>query len=243
MRLKNKVAIITGGANGLGFAAAKRFVDEGANVVIADFNREAGEKAASELGESVAFVHVDVGNYDSAKQMAQATIETFGKIDILINNAGIIRDAMLHKMTEENFDAVINVNLKGVFNCTQAVIPHMMEAQYGRIISTSSVVGVYGNIGQTNYAAAKAGLIGMTKSWAKELGRKNITVNAVAPGFIRTSIIESIPQNVIEKLQKMVLLGDLGETEDVANAYLFLASDEAKYITGHTLHVDGGIMM
>jgi len=242
-RLENKVAIITGGANGLGFEGAKRFIEEGARVVIADFNVEAGLNAKEMLGKNAVFIQVDVSNSNSVKEMVNETIEIFGKVDILINNAGITRDKMLHKMSEDDFDAVINVNLKGVFNCTQAVVPYMREANYGRIINTSSVVGVYGNIGQTNYSATKAGLIGMTKTWAKELGRKGITVNAVAPGFISTSMLSTVPLKVLESMKQMTSIGELGETEDIANAYLFLASDEAKYITGHVLHIDGGIMM
>lgn len=241
MRLNEKVAIITGGANGLGLAAAKRFIDEGAKVIVADFNTEAGGQAVQVLGDAASFIQVDVAKHDSVVQMAKTVVDQYGKIDILINNAGITRDAMLHKMTEDQFDAVIDVNLKGVFNCTQAVVPYMREAAYGRIINTSSVVGLFGNIGQTNYAAAKAGILGMTKTWAKELGRKNITVNAVAPGFMRTAMLNTIPEAVIQKIQSTIALGHLGEVEDIANAYLYLASDEAKYITGHTLQVDGGM--
>ena len=172
MRLENKVAIITGGANGIGLEAVKRFVEEGAKVVIADFDKENGEKRAEELGEHVSFVEVDVTSKESVEKMALHAFETYGKIDILINNAGITRDAIFYKMSEEDFDRVIDVNLKGVFLCTQAVVPYMRKNNYGRIINTSSIVGITGNIGQTNYAAAKAGLIGMTKTWAKEFGRK-----------------------------------------------------------------------
>lgn len=156
---------------------------------------------------------------------------------------GITRDAMLHKMTDEQFDQVMNVNVKGAFNCTQAVYPILKEKQYGRIISTSSVSGIYGNIGQTNYAASKAAIVGMTKSWAKEFGRNGVTANAVAPGFIKTAMVATMPEKVIEKMEATIPLQKLGEPEDIANAYAFLASDEAKYITGHVLHVDGAIMM
>lgn len=243
MRLKDKVAIITGGANGIGLAAAKRFIEEGAQVVIADYNEVAGSEAVQAFNGSAIFIQVDVSKKESVQQLIEKTIEQYGKIDILINNAGITRDAMLVKLSEEDFDAVIDVNLKGVFYCTQAVVPIMVANGGGKIINTSSVTGVYGNIGQTNYAASKAAVVGMTKTWAKELGRKGINVNAVAPGFIQTAMVETMPQQVIDNIQSQISLGTLGQAEDVANAYVFLASEEAKYITGHTLHIDGGIMM
>jgi 3-oxoacyl-[acyl-carrier protein] reductase len=244
MRLKDRVAIITGGASGIGLAAVKKFLAEGAKVVVADYNQEAGEKVASELretGAEVTFIAVDVSNRESVEQMVAKTIETYGHIDILVNNAGITQDAMLHKMSYEQWDRVISINLTGVFNCTQAVVHHMREREYGRIINTSSIVGKFGNIGQTNYAAAKAGVIGMTQTWAKELGRKGITVNAVAPGFIRTPMTEKMPEKILTMMQEKINLGRLGEAEDVANAYLFLASDEASYINGIVLSVDGGL--
>lgn len=175
--------------------------------------------------------------------MAAQVMEEYGRIDILVNNAGITRDAMLRKMTEEQFRQVIDVNLIGTFHCTQAVLPFMLKQQKGKIISTSSVSGVYGNIGQTNYAAAKAGIIGMTKSWAKELGRKGINVNAVVPGFTETSTVETVPEHVIDQLKTQIPLQRLGKPKDIANAYLFLASGESDYINGHALHVDGGIVM
>lgn len=244
MRLRDRVAIITGGASGIGLAAVKKFLAEGAKVVVADYNQEAGEKVASELretGAEVTFIAVDVSNRESVEQMVAKTFETYGHIDILVNNAGITQDAMLHKMSYEQWDRVISINLTGVFNCTQAVVHHMREREYGRIINTSSIVGKFGNIGQTNYAAAKAGVIGMTQTWAKELGRKGITVNAVAPGFIRTPMTEKMPEKILAMMQEKVNLGRLGEAEDVANAYLFLASDEASYINGIVLSVDGGL--
>ncbi len=175
--------------------------------------------------------------------MVEKVKEHYGKIDILINNAGITRDAMLVKMSEEQFDEVINVNLKGVFNCTQAVSKVMIEQGHGKIINTSSVSGVYGNVGQTNYAAAKAAIVGMTKTWAKELGRKGINVNAVAPGFTKTAMVDKMPEKILNYMESITSLKRLGEPIDIANAYLFLASDESNYITGHILHVDGGIMM
>lgn len=243
MRLQHKVAVITGGASGIGLAAVKRFVEEGAQVAIIDFNKEAGEKVALSFGESVKFFEADVSKKQQIQQAFTEIVKAFSKIDILINNAGITRDATLLKMTEEDFEKVVQINLNGVFNCTQAAVPYMIAQNSGRIINTSSVTGVNGNVGQTNYAATKAAIIGMTKTWAKELGRKGITVNAVAPGFIATAMVEHIPEKIVQQMQSIISLQALGKPEDVANAYLFLASDEAKYITGHVLHVDGGIMM
>ncbi|MGD6878726.1 3-oxoacyl-ACP reductase FabG [Bacillus infantis] len=246
MRLKEKTAIITGAANGIGFAAAERFAREGANVVLADFNEEIGRERERELnreGLHARFIQVDVSKRESIDELVRQVLEEYGRIDILINNAGITRDSMLSKMAAEDFQKVIDVNLTGVFHCTQAVVPSMIEQGKGKIISTSSVSGVYGNIGQTNYAAAKAGVVGMTKTWAKELGRKGINVNAVAPGFIHTGMTAKVPEKVIGQMKQMVPLGRLGSPEDIANAYLFLASDESDYINGTVLHVDGGIMM
>ncbi len=243
MRLHNKVAIITGAANGIGYAAAERFIEEGAIVFIADFDDNAGNTAANQLGENATFVQVDVANRDSVKKLVETVIVHAGRIDILVNNAGITRDAMLTKMTEDQFQQVLDVNLSGVFHCTLEVSPHMIAAGYGKIINTSSVSGVYGNVGQTNYAATKAAIVGMTKTWAKELGRKGINVNAVAPGFTETDMVKKMPETVLEKMRSIVPLQRLGTPRDIANAYLFLASEEASYVHGHTLHVDGAIMM
>ena len=243
MRLENKVAIITGGAGGIGLAAVKRFLEEGAKVAIVDYDKQQGEKIEAELGENVAFFAVDVSKLADVKEMVEQIVDRFGKIDILINNAGITRDATLVKMSEEDFEKVIQINLNGVYYCTQAVAPHMIAQGSGKIISTSSVSGVYGNFGQTNYAATKAAIIGMTKTWAKELGRKGINVNAVAPGFTATPMVEKMPEKVLQQMEGITSLQRLGKPEDIANAYLFLASDEASYITGHVLQVDGGIMM
>lgn len=245
MRLKDKVAIITGGANGIGLAAVRKFAEEGAKVVIADYDEALGQAAEEMLtkeGFNVKFIRVNVADRESVNLMVSQTVNHYGFINILVNNAGITRDAMLHKLSEEDFDAVMDVNVKGVFNCTQAVVPVMVSIGGGRIINTSSIAGVHGNVGQTNYAASKAAVIGMTKTWAKELGRKKITVNAVAPGFIKTAMVEKMPQEIVGRLLQLVSLGTIGEVQDIANAYAFLASDEAKYITGHTLHVDGGMM-
>jgi len=246
MRLKDKVAIITGGASGIGFAACRRFVEEGAKVVLSDYDAEKGKEEAKKLqdeGYDVQFVQVDVANMKSVRELMDCTLNMYGRIDVLVNNAGITQDATLLKMTEEQFDRVIDVNLKGVFYCTKAVAPIMVEQGKGKIINTSSVVGVYGNFGQTNYAASKSAVIGMTKTWAKELGRKGINVNAVAPGFIATPMVQKMPEKVLEKMKGNVSLARLGDPKDVANAYLFLASDESDYVHGHVLHVDGGIMM
>ena len=243
MRLNNKVAIITGAANGIGLAAAQRFLEEGAIVYLADFDAQAGLTAATQLGEKAIFVQVNVADRESVKQLVATVIEQVGRIDILVNNAGITRDAMLTKMTEDQFQQVLDVNLSGVFHCTQEVSSHMVAAGYGKIINTSSVSGVYGNVGQTNYAATKAAIVGMTKTWAKELGRKGINVNAVAPGFTETDMVKKMPESVLEKMRSIVPLQRLGTPRDIANAYLFLASEEASYVHGHTLHVDGAIMM
>ena len=243
MRLNNKVTIITGAANGIGYAAAERFIEEGAFVFIADFDKQAGIHAAEQLGDNVAFIQVDVASRESVQQLVAAVIEQKGRIDILVNNAGITRDAMLTKMTEDQFQQVIDVNLTGVFHCTQEVIPYMEASGGGKIINTSSVSGVYGNVGQTNYAATKAAIVGMTKTWAKELGRKGINVNAVAPGFTETDMVKKMPENIVAQMCSIVPLQRLGTPRDIANAYLFLASDEASYVHGHTLHVDGAIMM
>lgn len=246
MRLKDKVAIITGAANGIGLAAVLRFAEEGAKVVIADYDANTGtnqEKELIEKGYEVKFVQVDVANRESVEALVQQTVDHFGTIDILINNAGITRDAMLSKMTVEDFSRVLDVNLTGVFNCTQAVLPHLVEKGYGKIINTSSVSGIYGNVGQTNYAASKAAVVGMTKTWAKELGRKGINVNAVAPGFTSTSMVAKMPEKIIDQMKSVVALQRLGIPTEIANAYLFLASDESSYVHGHVLHVDGGIMM
>lgn len=246
MRLADKVAIITGGAGGIGFSAAEVFSKEGAKVAIADFDRDLGERKAQELrekGHEVSFFQVDVAERASVDEMVENVLAQFGTIDILINNAGITKDAMLAKLSAADFQTVVDVNLTGVFHCTQAVLPTLLAKGRGKIINTSSVSGVYGNIGQTNYAATKAGVVGMTKTWAKELGRKGINVNAVVPGFIATGMTAKVPEKVMEQMKMVVPLGRLGEPDEIAKAYLFLASDDANYVNGATLHVDGGIMM
>jgi 3-oxoacyl-[acyl-carrier protein] reductase len=240
-RLEGKVAVITGGAAGLGKAAAIKFSEEGARVVIWDLNEEMGNKTASGIKDAVYF-KVDVTDYLSTEMAAKHVLERFGRIDILINNAGITRDSSFLKMTPEQWKNVIDVNLTGVFNCTKAVAPAMVEKRSGKIVNTSSVVGLYGNFGQTNYVATKAGVIGMTKVWARELGRKGINVNAVAPGFIATEMITTIPENLIKSLRERTPLGRLGSPEDIANAYLFLSSSESDFINGAVLSVDGGLV-
>jgi 3-oxoacyl-[acyl-carrier protein] reductase len=246
LRLKDKVSIITGAANGIGYAAARCFASEGAKVAIVDFNEEQGRESVREMKEfgfEATFFQVNVADRNSVDKMVKAVLETYGQVDILVNNAGITKDGMLSKLSIEDFQAVIDVNLTGVFHCTQAVLPAMLEQGKGKIINTSSVSGIYGNVGQTNYAATKAGVVGMTKTWAKELGRKGINVNAVAPGFIETGMTAKVPEKILEQMKMMVPLGRLGLPEDIANAYLFLASDESNYVNGTVLHVDGGIMM
>lgn len=246
MFLTDKVAIVTGGARGIGRETALVFAREGAKVVVADFDGEAGEKTAGEInaaGGQAIYIKVDVTDRDNVQAMVEETKEHFGKIDILVNNAGITADAMLLKMTEAQWDKVIGVNLKGVFNCTQLVAPAMIEQGAGVILNASSVVGVYGNIGQTNYAATKSGVIGMTKSWAKELGRKGIRVNAVAPGFIISDMTAKVPEKLLGVMKEKTALNRLGEVQDVAHTYLFLASDYASYITSQVLGVDGGLVV
>lgn len=246
MRLSGKVAIITGGANGIGLAACERFAEEGASIVMADFDEKAGkeqETVLKEKGYDVTFVQVDVVDRESVASLMEQALEQYGKIDVLINNAGITKDATLLKMDPADFQRVLDVNLTGVFNCTQAIAPHMISAGAGKIINTSSVSGVYGNFGQTNYAATKAAVVGMTKTWAKELGRKGINVNAVAPGFTATAMVAKMPENVVKQMASAVSLQRLGKPGDIANAYLFLASAESDYVHGHVLQVDGGIMM
>ena len=245
-RLNQKVAVITGGANGIGRATAIRFAQESAAIAIWDLQEEKARdliKILHEMGANAIFYKVNTVDLQAVQDAAKSVIADFGKIDILINNAGILRDATLLKMTEEQFDSVLDVNLKGVFNCTKAIAPFMIERGYGRIVQASSVVGLYGNFGQTNYVASKAGVIGMTKVWARELGRKGITVNAVAPGFIATEMIESIPENILQAMKEKVPLNRLGASGEVANLYLFLASDEAGYINGAVVSIDGGAVV
>jgi len=241
-RLKDKVAIITGAAKGIGFATAQRFAQEGAKVIIADLNLDAVNSAAAQITNAEAFV-MNVTDRASIQAVVDQVMQMHGRIDILINNAGITQDARLVKMTEAQFDAVIDVNLKGVFNCTQLIVPHMLEAKSGAIVNASSVVGIYGNFGQTNYSATKFGVIGFTKTWARELGPKGIRVNAVCPGFIATEMVKAMPENILQDIGRRSWLGRLGKPKEMANAYLFLASDEASYVNGAVLEASGGISL
>jgi 3-oxoacyl-[acyl-carrier protein] reductase len=242
MRLKDKVALITGGANGIGLATAKRFAQEGAKVVIADRSEAAIQKASAEMKGAETCI-LDVTQRESIEKAVQGIIQKHQRIDILINNAGITQDARLVKMTEAQFDAVVNVNLKGVFNCTQIVAPYMLDQGSGSIVNASSVVGIYGNFGQTNYSATKFGVIGFTKTWARELGPKGIRVNAVCPGFIATEMVNAMPETVLKNIESRTWLGRLGTPTEMANIYLFLASDEASYINGIALEASGGISL
>jgi len=239
--LKDKVILITGAAGGIGKATALRFAEEGSKVVVADFTD--GQKTVQEIcsmGGSAIYVNVDVRDEISVNNMVAEGIKTFGRIDVLINNAGITKDSMMKKMNRDSWDDVIAVNLTGVFNCTSAVLPHMLEHKSGIVLSASSVVGLYGNLGQTNYAATKWGVIGMTKSWAKEMAHLGLRFNCVAPGFIGTEMVKKIPDHVLQdKILVKVPAGRLGDPEEVAAAYAFLASDDAKYINGTVLSVDG----
>lgn len=245
--LKNKVAVITGGANGLGKATALLFSEHGAKIVIVDVNPDAGDKVVSEItgnGGIALFIKTDISKSAEVNKMIDNVIAKYGGIDILINNAGILADAQLIKMTEEEWDRVIDINLKGIFLCGQAAAKVMIEKENGGvIINTSSVVGIYGNFGQSNYVASKAGVIGMTKTWARELGKYNIRVNAVAPGFMKTEIIKDMPEKIISYMKEKVYLKRMGEPEDIANAFLYLASDMGKYVNSTVLSVDGGVVV
>ena len=239
MRLKDKIAIVTGASQGIGRNIAETFVREGAIVIAVDLN---------ELPYKIENIHgysLNVTNRIDIEIFFNEVIEKFGKVDILVNNAGITKDALIQKMTEEMWDLVIDVNLKGVFNVTQYVGPHMMEIRKGSIINIASVVGEFGNVGQTNYAATKAGVIGMTKTWAKEFARKgaNVRVNSVAPGYINTEMMQTVPDRVLDGIKAKTMLGRLGEPQEIADAVLFLASDESSYITGHNLSVNGGMRL
>jgi len=243
MRLVGKVSIITGAGQGIGQATALKFAREGAKVVVCDINEAAIQPVVDEIrgagGAAICFV-VDVTDAASITRMVEGVMATWGRIDTLVNNAGIVQDAQFKKMTEQQFDRVIDVNLKGVYNCTKAVVDIMLEQNSGVILNASSIVGLYGNFGQTNYAATKFAVIGMMKTWARELGRKGIRSNAVCPGFIHTPILNSMPGKIVKMMEDKVPLGRLGQPEEIANTYAWLASDEASYINGAVIEVSGG---
>lgn len=252
MRLLNKVCLITGAAAGIGRATAEKFAQEGAILALCDVNEARGRELAAALGPQHLFHQVNVADQAEVRAWVDDVVAQKGRVDVLVNNAGVLRDGQLVKMkdgevvkqmSEADFDLVISVNLKGVFNCTQAVTPHMMRQSGGVILNASSVVGLDGNFGQTNYVATKAAVVGMTKVWARELGRYNIRVNAVAPGFIATEMVTAMPEKVLAGMREHTPLGRLGAPADIANAYAFLASDDAGYISGETLRVDGGIVI
>lgn len=242
MRLKNKVAVITGGASGIGLATAQTFVREGAKVALWDLS-DKGADVAEQLtkeGHQVVFTKVSVANQSEVQKATEAAKNKFGRIDILINNAGITKDRTLLKMSKAEWDDVLSVNLSGVFNCTQAVAPIMKEQKYGRIVSASSNVAIRGNYGQTNYVATKAAIIGMVKVWALELGKFGITANCIAPGFIKTAMTDAIPEDVRNQMISHIPAGRWGDPQDIANGYLYLASDEASFVNGICLTIDGG---
>lgn len=252
MRMQNKVVLITGGAAGIGKATALRFAEEGARVVICDVNEAMGQETLKLLGADASFYKINVTSRADVKKWIDEVAAKYGHVDVIVNNAGVLRDGQLVKfrdgqltgqMSEADFDLVISVNLKGVFNCAQAVAPAMIKQGGGVILNASSVVGLDANFGQTNYVATKFGVIGMTKVWARELGKYNVRVNAVAPGFISTEMVTAMPEKILDGMKSRTPLGRLGDPRDIANAYLFLASDEASFITGEVLRVDGGIVV
>jgi len=246
MELKDKVAIVTGSARGIGKAIARRLIQDGATIVICDLVMDEVLATAEELrseGATVLPLQVNVTDMKSVESMVEEVLSKLGRIDILVNNAGITRDSLLIRMDEAQWDAVIAVNLKGTFNCTRCVAKTMMKQRSGKIVSIASVMGLIGNVGQANYSASKAGVIGLTKSVAKELGRRGINVNAVAPGFIASKMTESLPEAEKEKILDVIPLGCIGYPEDVANAVAFLVSDSARYISGQVIQVDGGLVM
>jgi 3-oxoacyl-[acyl-carrier protein] reductase len=246
MRLKGKVSIITGAASGIGKATAEKFAAEGAIVAVCDVNLAAVNELVEALratGAEAVGYEVDVTNKSQINDMVGDLKHRFERIDVLVNNAGIVADAQLSKMTDEQFDRVIDINLKGVYNCAKAVVDTMIEQGGGVILNASSVVGLYGNFGQTNYAAAKFGVIGFVKSWAKELGKKGIRANAVCPGFVATPILSKMPEKVIQAMEERVPMRRLAQPQEIANVYAFLASDDASYINGTAIEVTGGLTL
>jgi 3-oxoacyl-[acyl-carrier protein] reductase len=246
MIFKDRVCLITGGARGIGREIALAFAKEGCDIVLCDVNQDALDSTSKEiesLGRKSATFVVDVTNLSQVEDMVNKTLDKFQKIDILINNAGITRDALIVRMSEQEFDSVIAVNLKGTFNCTKAISKVMMRQRYGKIVSIASIIGIMGNAGQANYAASKAGIIGITKSVAKELASRNVNVNAIAPGFIATDMTAKLPENVKAQMLSMIPLNRFGKASDVAELAMFLASDASSYITGQVIKIDGGMVM
>ena len=246
MKLKDKVALVTGAAQGIGRAVALVLARNGADIVVSDINLEKAEETAKEIegiGPKAMAIRVNVANPGDVEGMVDAVLERFGRIDILVNNAGIARDKLILRMTEEDWDAVLNINLKGTFNCTKAVVKQMSKQRSGKIVNIASVSGEMGNPGQANYSASKAGVIGFTKTIAREFAQRGINVNAIAPGYIQTPMTEALPEKAKEELKRMIPVERLGQPEDVAEAVLFLVSESSSYITGHVLNVNGGIYM
>ncbi|MEE8597357.1 MAG: 3-oxoacyl-[acyl-carrier-protein] reductase [bacterium] len=243
MVLESKVAFITGGASGLGAGIAKKFIQEGARVIICDVDAETGTKTAQQIEGNIHFYKMDISDEEQVKKTVESVVNSFSKIDILINNAGITNDKLLLRMTKQDWESVIAINLTGTFLVTKAIMRGMIKQRYGRIVNIASVVGLIGNPGQANYAASKAGIIGFTKSCAKELAGRNITVNAIAPGFIETKMTEVLSDEVKQYYFKLIPMGKFGLPEDVANLVLFLASDQSSYITGQVICLDGGMVM
>lgn len=246
MRLQNNIAVITGAASGIGLATAHKFAQEGATVVICDLNQQKIDEAVQAIttagGKAVGYV-VDVTRNDTITAMRDDVLQKFGRIDTLCNIAGIVMDAQLYKMSEEQFDTVININLKGTYNMARAVVDTMLAQGSGVILNTSSVVGLYGNFGQTNYAASKFGVIGFVKTWARELGKKGIRANAICPGFVATPILQSMPEKVLSAMSDRVPMKRLARPEEIANLFAFLASDEASYINGAAIEITGGLTL
>ncbi len=243
MVLKDKIAIVTGGAAGIGAAIAKKFIENDAVVIVVDVDEELGKATTISMGAKAHFYYINIADEQSVNETIEKIANNFAKIDILVNNAGVTNDRLLVRMTKDDWDKVININLTGTFLVTKAVVKYMMKQRFGKIINIASVIGLIGNVGQANYAASKAGIIGFTKSCAKEFASRNIIVNAIAPGFIETRMTEKLPEEIKQTYFKLIPLGRFGKPEDVANLALFLASDQADYITGQVIAIDGGMVM